>query len=276
MLGTRILLGLLSATTVIAVFATAVAAQEDETNNDFNRTVKRSKRGYEYIDYVPHYESKSSHYGHAVGHSYGGGKHYHHHHHSHKYSHCKHCHKKHYHDKKHVSLTGLLALLAPLALLPLITGAVAPLTMAPLVVPAMTQVVAGTAAATSGRRKRRSLPSFGVDSIHKYLQKVNPTGEYNDEVMAQYLKCSGMLDAKNHCLERLTCQYTAGTLSSLEKEVASLIIYTIVKNRFIPETFKEQMRKAASSGRQSALKCYAFHCNSHKNTNAFTGFGNFK
>lgn len=49
MLGTRILLGLLSATTVIAVFATAVAAQEDETNNDFNRTVKRSKRGYEYI-----------------------------------------------------------------------------------------------------------------------------------------------------------------------------------------------------------------------------------
>ncbi|OQR76532.1 hypothetical protein BIW11_03057 [Tropilaelaps mercedesae] len=94
--------------------------------------------------------------------------------------------------------------------------------------------------------------------------------------MAQYLRCSGMLDSKNHCIERLTCQYTAGSLNSLEKEVASLIIYTIVKNKFIPETFKEQMRKAATSGRHSALKCYSFHCDSHRNEDVFSGFGNFK
>lgn len=86
----------------------------------------------------------------------------------------------------------------------------------------MTQVIAGTAAATAGRRRRRSATHGSAESIHEYLKRVNPSGEYNDEVMAQYLKCSGMLDSKNHCLDRLACQYTAGTLNSLEKEVASL------------------------------------------------------
>lgn len=49
------------------------------------------------------------------------------------------------------------------------------------------------------------------------------------------------------------------------------IIYTIVKNKYIPESFKDQMKKAAAFGRQSPLRCYAFRCDSKKDV-----FSSFK
>ncbi|CAN7997029.1 unnamed protein product, partial [Ixodes pacificus] len=47
------------------------------------------------------------------------------------------------------NLSGLLALLAPLAALPIIAGTALPLTMAPMLIPAMSTVL--------GRRRRRDL-----------------------------------------------------------------------------------------------------------------------
>jgi hypothetical protein len=48
--------------------------------------------------------------------------------------------------------------------------------------------------------------------------------DYNDEIIATYLSCNGMLSAGNQCLERLTCQFsdTTSGLKQLEKDVSSL------------------------------------------------------
>lgn len=63
-----------------------------------------------------------------------------------------------------------------------------------------------------------------LDIIHKYLKQMNPRQDYNDEIMASYLQCNGMLSSDNHCLERLVCQFSDQTSSmdSLEKDVSSL------------------------------------------------------
>ncbi|XP_077553014.1 uncharacterized protein LOC144167703 [Haemaphysalis longicornis] len=74
--------------------------------------------------------------------------------------------------------------------------------------------------------------------------------EKQDEVLAGYLQCSGMLAADNHCLERLACQFSADALRApLHKDVASLVIYTLLRNRFIPERFKRRLRDAAQQAR---------------------------
>ncbi|XP_070387595.1 uncharacterized protein [Dermacentor albipictus] len=136
------------------------------------------------------------------------------------------------------NLTGLLALLAPLAALPLIAGAALPLSMAPLLAPAVSTVL--------GRRRRDLLAAFVG----------NNEEQQQDEVLAGYLQCSGMLAADNHCLERLACQFSADALRApLHKDVASLVIYTLLRNRFIPERFKQRLRLAARQARPSPAHC---------------------
>ncbi|XP_037511923.1 uncharacterized protein LOC119388299 [Rhipicephalus sanguineus] len=133
------------------------------------------------------------------------------------------------------NLTGLLALLAPLAALPLIAGTALPLSMAPLLAPAMSTVL--------GRRRRRDLLATFIGKNEEQQQ---------DEVLAGYLQCSGMLAADNHCLERLACQFSADALRGpLHKDVASLVIYTLLRNQFIPERFKQRLRSAAHQARSS-------------------------
>lgn len=63
-----------------------------------------------------------------------------------------------------------------------------------------------------------------LDVVQKYLRQTRPDGEYNDEIIATYLSCNGLLDMKNRCLQRLVCQYADPTaiMPELEKEVASL------------------------------------------------------
>ncbi|XP_054933548.1 uncharacterized protein [Dermacentor andersoni] len=141
------------------------------------------------------------------------------------------------------NLTGLLALLAPLAALPLIAGTALPLSMAPLLAPAVGTVL--------GRRRRRDLLAAFVGNNEEQTQQ-------QDEVLAGYLQCSGMLAADNHCLERLACQFSADALRGpLHKDVASLVIYTLLRNRFIPERFKQRLRLAARQARPSSSPA---HC----------------
>jgi hypothetical protein len=56
--------------------------------------------------------------------------------------------------------------------------------------------------------------------------------DYNDEIIATYLSCNGMLSAGNQCLERLTCQFsdTTSGLKQLEKDVSSL--WALLSNSF--------------------------------------------
>ncbi|KAH7963519.1 hypothetical protein HPB52_021286 [Rhipicephalus sanguineus] len=150
------------------------------------------------------------------------------------------------------NLTGLLALLAPLAALPLIAGTALPLSMAPLLAPAMSTVL--------GRRRRRDLLATFIgknvrsDSMtaRNSILYISQEEQQQDEVLAGYLQCSGMLAADNHCLERLACQFSADALRGpLHKDVASLVIYTLLRNQFIPERFKQRLRSAAHQARSS-------------------------
>ncbi|XP_077513141.1 uncharacterized protein LOC144124388 [Amblyomma americanum] len=143
------------------------------------------------------------------------------------------------------NLTGLLALLAPLAALPLIAGTALPLSMAPLLVPAMSTVL--------GRRRKRDLLAAFLE------ERGGSWADQQDQVLAGYLQCSGMLAADNRCLERLACQFSADALPQ-HKDVASLVIYTLLRNRFIPERFKERLRLAARQARDGADCLRRFPC----------------
>ncbi|XP_067127517.1 uncharacterized protein [Centruroides vittatus] len=176
------------------------------------------------------------------------------------------------------SIDGLLAFLAPIAAIPIITGAT--LTGLAAILPVMTSQ---NRPITMGRRKRdvehilfltltqaanRTVKRDArrnfqdLDVIQKYLRQVKPHDDYNEEVLATYLGCSGMLDSNNHCLEKLVCQFSDNTssMSQLEKDVSSLIIYTILNNRFISDDFKNRMKKAALTGRDHPGKCRRYYC----------------
>lgn len=63
-----------------------------------------------------------------------------------------------------------------------------------------------------------------LEVIQRYLNMMRPQGDYNDEIIATYLGCNGMLSTTNHCLERLVCQYSdpRSRMKEIEKEVTSL------------------------------------------------------
>ncbi|XP_054723720.1 uncharacterized protein LOC129233767 [Uloborus diversus] len=181
------------------------------------------------------------------------------------------------------SLESMLAFLAPLATIPIIASAA--LSSLAAILPTLT-----TEGMVKGRSRRDavletlgSMKTFNnpdwklytnqsshptkrdirdLDVIQKYLQQMSHKEDHNDEIMASYLKCSGMLSTHNHCLERLVCQFSdeSARMKSLEKEVSSLIIYTILNNRFIPEEFKERLRKSALFGRGNNGRCGTFFC----------------
>ncbi|XP_015921845.1 uncharacterized protein [Parasteatoda tepidariorum] len=182
------------------------------------------------------------------------------------------------------SLESMLALLAPLATIPIIASAA--LSSMAAILPTLT-----TEGMITGRSRREAVDDIlmgassnfsssfktsptqedsnirlkrdarDLDIIHKYLKQMNPKQDYNDEVMASYLQCSGMLSENNHCLERLVCQFSdqSARMASLEKDVSSLIIYTIFNNRYIKSDFKERLRKAAFFGRDKG-RCSLFSC----------------
>ena len=60
--------------------------------------------------------------------------------------------------------------------------------------------------------------------ISKYLKQTKPDAEYNDEIVASYLSCNGLLSQNNQCLQRLVCQFVdrSENMPDLEKEVSSL------------------------------------------------------
>ncbi|CAG2116086.1 unnamed protein product, partial [Medioppia subpectinata] len=94
-----------------------------------------------------------------------------------------------------------------------------------------------------------------LDVIQKYLNSMGRP-DYNDEIIATYLSCNGMLSDSNQCLERLTCQYsdTTGPLKPMEKDVSSLVIYSLLKNEHIDNGFKSRLQRAAFYGKDNPGK----------------------
>ncbi|GFS89715.1 uncharacterized protein NPIL_376891 [Nephila pilipes] len=180
------------------------------------------------------------------------------------------------------SLESMLAFLAPLATLPIIASAA--LSSMAAILPTLTTegMVKGRSRreavlgmldstisfnsskweATSNEDQSRERDIRDLDIIHKYLKQMSPKADYNDQVMASYLQCSGMFNSNNHCLERLACQFSdnSSKMPALEKDVSSLIIYTILNNKFIKADFKERLRKAAFYGRDTNGQCGSYFC----------------
>lgn len=40
-----------------------------------------------------------------------------------------------------------------------------------------------------------------LDVVQKYLKQTRPDGEYNEEIIATYLSCNGLLSEANQCLQ---------------------------------------------------------------------------
>ncbi|KAJ6225858.1 hypothetical protein RDWZM_004403 [Blomia tropicalis] len=91
---------------------------------------------------------------------------------------------------------------------------------------------------------------FQLDVVQQYLRQ-SGRPDYNDQIIASYLACRGLFSTGNHCLERLACHYADihnGRLKPLERDVAALIIYSLLRNSHIDSTFKRRLQRAALFG----------------------------
>ncbi|KAH9497746.1 hypothetical protein DERF_013707 [Dermatophagoides farinae] len=91
---------------------------------------------------------------------------------------------------------------------------------------------------------------FQLDIVQQYLRQ-SGRPDHNDEIIANYLSCRGMFSSINRCLERLACHYgdqQNGRLRPLERDVAALIIYSLLRNSHIDNTFKRRLQRAALFG----------------------------
>ncbi|EEC07524.1 hypothetical protein IscW_ISCW005853 [Ixodes scapularis] len=119
------------------------------------------------------------------------------------------------------NLSGLLALLAPLAALPIIAGTALPLTMAPMLIPAMSTVL--------GRRRRRDLLGNFLGNEHKcgiYWDSLSPLCGHSDrDWFRTRFFARFFVHCRSDCCSRLSCD-TSPTTSSRRRftELASMSI----------------------------------------------------
>ncbi|XP_022235689.1 uncharacterized protein LOC111083452 [Limulus polyphemus] len=167
------------------------------------------------------------------------------------------------------SLVILLALIAPLAILAIL----GPIIASQLVVPTtlLTTTVNGRRRRDAGLRLPFSEEVATSEMKHRvemlqalqfYLNETGETRSYQEDLTANYLACSGLLSVTNHCLERLACEFSVSTqkVASLENEIASVVLHTILTNKKILESDKSRIRKAAIHGKKKGGSCRVFFC----------------
>lgn len=160
--------------------------------------------------------------------------------------------------KTRLLIAGLPILLAPLLSLIFSLPVILPVAMQPL----LTTV-------SSGRKKRgtKTLASSNkqeeIKSVAHYLHKVRYDESQQGRLVANYLQCNGLLDADEHCLERLSCEFADpknADAPDLEKTVTSILLGHILKNPFIPQNFKKRLKQAAVYGTRHEGQCNRFFC----------------
>ncbi|KAG9508876.1 hypothetical protein GZH46_02619 [Fragariocoptes setiger] len=113
----------------------------------------------------------------------------------------------------------------------------------------------------------QTMAEHELDIVKSYLLNIRPHqhDEYNDEIIATYLSCSGMSSPDDHCLERLACVFgdsSATFMVPLERDVTSIVIYSILKNTHVDSRFKARLKAAARAGNADGSHCQALYpCN---------------
>jgi len=157
------------------------------------------------------------------------------------------------------------------ALLPLGALALAiPLGLLALTLPVTTTVVGG--------RKRREAAGNGTTLAERqaelltsyiHLHGIQHNFGLQREMIARYLECDGGAgkDGGNSpvvsaCLEKLMCTFNDRkiNLSEGDREVAEIILETIMTNEFISKVYKKRLEAAASVGRNYPGACHKFAC----------------
>ena len=121
-------------------------------------------------------------------------------------------------------INPLAAFIAPLAGLALL-GAAAAVSINPVLVQ--------LAVVNGGRRKKRSNSNFDhqkkvteIQLLENFLARETDFSHQTENMVAQYLQCSGLSTDQNQCLERLVCIYAANGMekeaSKQEREVISM------------------------------------------------------
>jgi len=150
-----------------------------------------------------------------------------------------------------------LALLAPLALFGLIT------TLFP------------TATIVGGGRRRRdvsdnttlSMKERQAATLQTFILDYGLEQETSlqQDMVAKYLQCTDTGPGAASfpgCLEQLACIYNdkSITISNTEREVASVVLNTIVDNQFIEPGFKKRLVRAGKMGHTQPGSCHVFKC----------------
>ncbi|KAK7067177.1 hypothetical protein SK128_005152 [Halocaridina rubra] len=123
----------------------------------------------------------------------------------------------------------------------------------------------------TGRRRRDVNEEFVDEKLREFSQvqefvheSLDLGMEFNlqEDIVAKYLTCSGMMEEGNHCLEHLACSYSDPTYkhSPAEKTAISVIIHTILENHQIGDDVKDRLRRASAFGLQNPGTCLDFTC----------------
>jgi len=167
------------------------------------------------------------------------------------------------------SINPLAALIAPLAGLALM-GAAAAVAVNPILL---------QLAVISNGRKRREISEKSEESkqddidikrrvkqlrvLERFLSSIPGKSSQSDRFTADYLKCSGLSDENDHCLELLVCTYgqppTSGSLTGIERDVVSIILYNLMSNKVLDGSLKSRLRTAAKVGRDRG-RCEEYVC----------------
>jgi len=160
---------------------------------------------------------------------------------------------------------NLLALLPALAI-----PALGLLGLAALTLPVTTTIAGG--------RKKRSTGLNGTEEqAHLLSSYLNLHGfqqnfDLQKEMIASYLECGGQGRSAemSSCLQRLVCNYHDKSLrlEAEDRDVASIIIRTIMDNKFLSKDYKYNMLAAGRRGARQSGTCHVYHCN---NKVFFTG-----
>jgi len=156
-------------------------------------------------------------------------------------------------------INPLAALIAPLAGLALL-GAAAAVSINPVLVQ--------LAVINGGRRKKRDLQHqkkvTEIQLLENFLAKETDFPHQTENMVAQYMQCSGLSTDQNQCLERLVCIYAANgsnkEASKQEREVISIILYQMMSNRFVSDQVKLRMKYAGQLSKFLGGQCKKYYC----------------
>jgi len=161
-------------------------------------------------------------------------------------------------------LAGLVPVAALAALLPILFGG-------------------GAQIQTTGRRRRRDMysrptrnNSLLMNQMHMMSAYTSMLQEDDDEdmqndIVANYLRCSGMVDKSNGCIQHAVCQAAdpKTSLARMEREMLNIVVRTLLSNPMLPHEFKQRITYAAIKGRNHPLGCRQFTCKQGAHVNKF-------